>query len=549
MPKKLSGSPRATLLTIAALSSTAGLFGAAPLAAQAAAHAHHSTHAVTASRSAAEREALAQEREALRTARSEERAAARSERQADRAQRRAARAQERAARREGSSAAGEGSTTPSASAPSTPSAPAASTRGCSVTIETSASSITAGEAVTVFGKVSCPATSEPGSASAAAADGNRQVSIEQTQRGGGVPRVFAALGTASTEADGSYQLPPVTLQANTVFRVRLGRHGAHTAVRVAPLVTLNAPSPAEAAPPTAQPSSVSGHMRLARRSKTTFTGTVAPAGTGARVALQVSYPADGEQWRTIAYGDVVNGSFSISHGFRIPGEAKVRVLAHPKGANAPGVSEALTYTVAQQQNPQLTILGSADPISFGQSVTLSGVAAGAAGQTVTLLARTAGGSFAPVATSTTDESGNYQFVASPQQSTYYEVSDATTRSAVLFEGVRYVLALAPPPPATVAAGEALAISGSVTPARAGTTVYLDRRGASGFGFHAIATATVNPDGTFTLSHTFESATSATLRVRVAGDAQNQGSASAPFAVTVTTAPAAALGPEPAAPTS
>lgn len=418
-----------------------------------------------------------------------------------------------------------------------------------MTIETSAASITAGEAVTVFGKVSCPSTSEPGSAAAASAGGGRQVSIEQTQRGGGVPRAFAALGTASTEADGSYQLAPVTLQANTVFRVRLGRHGAHTAVRVAPVVTLNAPSPTEAAAPTALPSSVHGHTRLARRSRATFTGTVAPAGAGARVALQISYPADGEQWRTIAYGNVVDGSFSISHGFRIPGEAKVRVLAHPKGANAPGVSEALTYTVAQQQNPQLTILASADPISFGQSVTLSGVAAGGAGQTVTLLARTAGGSFAAVATTTTDEAGSYQFVQSPQQSTYYEVSDASARSAVLFEGVRYVLALAPPPPATVAAGEALAISGSVTPARAGTTVYLDRRGTSGFGFHPIATATVNPDGTFTLSHVFESATSATLRVRIAGDAQNQGSATAPFAVGVTTAPAAALGPEPAAPAS
>jgi hypothetical protein len=544
VPKKLSRSPRATILTIAALSSTAGLCGAAPLTAQAAAHARHSMRAHAASRSAAEREALAQEREALRAARSEERAAARAERQAAREQRKATRAQERAARHGNSNAAADDTTT----APSSSSS-SASTRGCTVTIETSAASITAGEAVTVFGKVTCPPSSEAGSASAASSGGERQVSIEQTQRGGGAARAFAALGTASTEADGSYQLAPVTLQANTVFRVRLGRHGAHTAVRVAPVVTLTAPSPAEAAAPTALPSSVSGHTRLAQRSRTTFTGTVAPAAPGARVALQISYPADGEQWRTIAYGDVVDGSFSISHGFRIPGEAKVRVLAHPKGANAPGVSEALTYTVAQQQNPQLTILASADPISFAQSVTLSGVAAGGAGQTVTLLARTVGGSFAPVATTTTDESGNYQFVQSPQQSTYYEVSGATAHSAVLFEGVRYVLALAPPPPATLAAGEALAISGSVTPPRAGTRVYLDRRGASGFGFHPIATATVNPDGTFTLTHAFESATSATLRVRVAGDAQNQGSASAPFVVSVTTAPAAALDPEPAAPAS
>jgi hypothetical protein len=542
VPKQLPGSPRATLLTIATLTSIAGIGCAAPIAAQAAAHARHGAHAVAASRSAAEREARAaeraaerearaQERAQLRAARSEERAAARAERQAERAQRRASRVQQRAGSDE-------------APASLSPSAPSASTRGCRVTIETSASSITAGESVTVFGKVSCPPGSGPGSASATGADGGRQVSIEQTQRSGGGVRAFAALGTASTEADGSYELPPVTLRANTIFRVRLGKHGAHTAVSVAPVVTLNAPAPA----PTAQPSSVGGQTRPARRSKTLFTGTVAPAASGARVALQVSYPADGERWRTIAYGDVVEGSFSIAHGFKIPGEAKVRILAHPKGANAPGVSEALTYVVPQPQNPQLTIQASADPISFGQSVTLSGVAASGGAQTVTLLARTSGGTFAPVATTTTDEAGNYQFVQAPTQNAYYEVSDAATRSFALFEGVRYVLALTPPA-TTVAAGEALALTGSVTPAHAGQLVYLDRRGPSGIGFHPIATATVDPDGSFTLSHAFENATSATLRVRIAGDAQNQGSASAPFAVTVTTAPAAALAPEPAAPAS
>jgi hypothetical protein len=54
---------------------------------------------------------------------------------------------------------------------------------------------------------------------------------------------------------------------------------------------------------------------------------------------------------------------------------------------------------------------------------------------------------------------------------------------------------------------------------------------------------VSADGTFSLAHTFESATKATLRVRIAGDTQNRGSASAPFALAVTPAPAATLTPE------
>src|SRR6185437_1313323 len=134
VPKKIARSPRATLLTIAALSALAG-FGATPLVASA--HPRHLARAVSAS--AADREARLQEREArlqerearlqerearareraqMRAARREERAAARAERLAERSQRQAARAQERAARHAGTTDTGE------ASAPATPPAPA-----------------------------------------------------------------------------------------------------------------------------------------------------------------------------------------------------------------------------------------------------------------------------------------------------------------------------------------------------------------------------------------------------------------------------------------
>lgn len=518
MFKRLPRSPRAALPALVALS-----LAAIPAAAQAA-HSHHAPRALAAD--AAEREARAQEREAQRTARREEREAARAERQAAREQRRASRASERASTHA--------------------EVLSASPRGCRVSIQTSAPRIVAGEAVTVFGKVTCPQSGEGASASSAA--GGQQLTVEQMtrNRGASVARAFAAAGSVTTEADGSYQLPAVTLQSNTVFRVRLGRHGAHTGVHVAPLVTLNAPTPQA---PAAQPSSAGGHTHLARNAKLVFTGTVSPAAPGARVALQVSYPADGEQWHTIAFGRVSEGSFSIVHGLRIPGEAKLRVLAHPKGANSPGASEAVAYTVPEPQNPQLTIQASANPIVAGQTVTISGVAASGAGQAVTLLARTKGGSYAPVATSTTEEGGAYTFAAqAPLQSTYYEVSEAATRSVALFVGVKYALTLNPPP-GSLATGETLTVSGSVAPAHAGASVLLERGGPSGLGFHPIAASTVAADGTFALTHVFENATAAKLRVRVANDAQNLGSASAPFELTVSAGPAATLAPEQGAPAS
>jgi hypothetical protein len=490
---------------------------------------------------------------AERSARAAERAIERAERQATRAQereaRREARLQERAARREarhGATRHGAASETgaeasgteASGTQPSTPegtASPAPPSHGCTATIEASAARIVAGEAVSVFGKVSCPG---------GLADAKRQaitVSEAAPAGAGASARSFDAVGTASPEADGSYQLGPVTLNANTIFRVRVGRHGAHTSVRVAPSVTLSAPAPS------ALSASIRAHARAAQRDKTTFSGTVTPASAGARVALQIAYAADGEQWRTVAYGDVSDGQYSIVHGFRIPGEAKVRVVAHAKGSTAPGVSEAVTYTIPAPQNPQLTIQASADPLAFGETVTLSGVAAGAVTQPVTLLARTSNSAFAPVATTTSDASGNYSFAETPEVNTYYEVSYATNKSIVLFEGVKYGLNLNAPT-ASIAAGQPLTLSGSLTPAHASVSVYLERESAAGVGFHVIATGVFDPaNSTFSVTHTFAGAKSATLRVRIAGDAQNRGSASAPFTLSLTPAPAAALVSETAAP--
>ena len=256
-----------------------------------------------------------------------------------------------------------------------------------------------------------------------------------------------------------------------------------------------------------------------------------PVAAGERVTLQREYTTTDEQWHPIAFARVQeDGSFSISHGFRTPGEVSVRVVIHPRGEIA-GASEPLTYVIAQAQNPELTIASSADPVSSGQPVQITGIALGAPGQSVKLLARTPGHPFAPVAEATTDEGGAYEFTVSPLQSTTYRVSSATTVSTPLFEGVKYDLTLNPPP-SSVAAGTPLSFTGTLLPAQPGEVVFLERENTSGTGFRLLDSAIVEGDGSFSITHSFTRQGNWTLRVRVPADADSLGSTSAPFALAV-----------------
>ncbi len=105
----------------------------------------------------------------------------------------------------------------------------------------------------------------------------------------------------------------------------------------------------------------------------------------------------------------------------------------------------LSYTILQAQNPALTIESNTttppatEPPTLGAPAlaatpagaaptTISGVAAKAANQTVTLLARSQAGRFAPVATVTADATGAYSFTVDPSQTTIYEVSAGRERS-------------------------------------------------------------------------------------------------------------------------
>jgi hypothetical protein len=527
--------PAVALLSVAAL--------APGLLAPVAASAHGAGHR--------DRSALRAEREQQRATRAEERATRAEERRAardqERAARKATREQERAARR-GARRGGavEQATEPSTSesgtpggsekeagAPVEPTAPAqpatpspTELKKCSATIETSSSAITAGETVTIFGKLTCPT---------GVSVSERQITVSQGQQG--TPAAdFTVLGVATTEPDGSYKISSLAFDTNTTFRVLIGHRGARSVVKVAPVVTLSGPSPA------AILSAVSGHSLGARPARATFIGTVKPGDAGGRVALQVAYAASGEAWRTVSFATVgADDSYSLTHRFRTAGQASVRVLVHMRGRNVAAASEPLTYEVVQVQNPKLTISSSAVPVTYGQPTTIGGVAAEAASQTVTLLARTHSGNFAPVATTTSDVNGNYSFLETPTQGTYYRVSAGAVYSTVLYEGVKRALTL-DPPPSTTQAGQPITFTGSVTPADEGQTVYAERQNASGIGFHIVASATIGASG-YSITHVFVNAGSYTMRIRVPGDLALQSTTSAPFSFEVTPAAAATLTPE------
>jgi hypothetical protein len=207
----------------------------------------------------------------------------------------------------------------------------------------------------------------------------------------------------------------------------------------------------------------------------------------------------------------------------------------------------LTYEISQAQNPALTIESSADPITFGGSVVISGKLAGKVSgdrnEPVTLYARTHGQRFTAVAQSTTNPEGDYSFPAqSPANSTFYRVRSTHRRSAVLYEGVKYLLT-AQVSQTKVQAGMPVTFSGTVTPDHTGGIVYLERKDAKAPGYHVIQVATIGAGSSYSIEHRFYDAGVKTVRIFVPGNPLNGAAASSPFTIEVTPAPASALMPE------
>jgi hypothetical protein len=396
------------------------------------------------------------------------------------------------------------------------------TGNCNVNINAVPHLLEAGETVSVFGRLSC--------FSRANAAGRIVTLMRRTV---GTPG-FTAVATASTDGHGFYELTTPGVLYSSLFYVR--SHGAASgrrAVRVFAHVALTGPTEGT-------------QLLTGPANKVTFSGSVSPADVGALVVLQRQNAVTGNAWHRIQLGSVSpGGSYSLTHTFVVPGDANIRVLVRSEGRNVPSPSEVLTYEISQAQNPQLTIDPSADPITYGQSVTITGAVAGAApGTPVTLFAHTAHQvGFAPVTEVKTTGAGDYMFPAqSPVNSTFYQVRAAGKNSAILYEGVKDQL-FAAVSPGTVPAGQPLKFTGTVGPDHSGHVIYLEQQNHSGVGFHIVQVETIGPGSAYSIVHTVYDTGSLVFRVKIPGGPENEGAASGPLPVTVTAAPAELLSPE------
>jgi hypothetical protein len=411
---------------------------------------------------------------------------------------------------------------------------AAGTGGCRVQINVAPRFIEAGESTVVFGELTCPTQPPAG-----------QTVTVYGQSVGGPPA--SALGTTTTDEHGNYAFPTPALQSNSqLYAIVDGLQSGRRVVKVSPKVTLAGPPDGSQLFTGGGPFIRSHLRRHGLSNKVVFSGSVSPSDQGATVALQRENSVGNEEWHRIGKLSTVGqgGTYSIAHTFVVPGEANIRVVIRSHNFYAPAASEPLSYEISQAQNPALTIESSADPISYGQPVTVSGKIESATATTLALLARTRlQHDFVPVATSTSGAGGAYSFpVQTPTQSTFYKVTGAGKSSSRLFEGVRYGVT-ASASASSVAAGQPVTFSGTVTPAHAAHPVYLQALSGTGVGYHTVEVAQVAADGTFAITHTFYAASARKLRVKVPGDPENQGAATLAVPLEVTPAPASALTPE------
>ncbi len=406
--------------------------------------------------------------------------------------------------------------------------------GCRLDINAAPRFVESGESSVVFGALNCPS-----SLSVA----GQTVTIFARSAGAADT---STVGTAITDTTGHYQLTSGPLLTNTQFYATAnGVQSGHKGVKVSPKVSLAGPADGSQLFTGGGPFIRRHTRRLGLSNRVVFSGSVSPEDAGAIVALQRESSVGDEEWRRIGFSRVgQGGTYSITHTFAVPGDANIRVVVRARRLNAPGASESLSYEISQAQNPELTIQSSADPISYGQPVTISGKLATSTSTPLKLLARTRlQHDFSPVATVSSGNDGSYSFtVQTPTQSTFYKVTGAGKTSSRLFEGVRYGLT-ASASAGTVQAGQPVTFSGTVTPGHVGHPVYLQVQNGSGVGFHTVEVTSVTSESTYSISHTLFAAGTRKLRVKIPGDPENQGVASQLFGVEVTPAPAAALTPE------
>ncbi len=349
---------------------------------------------------------------------------------------------------------------------------------------------------------------------------------------------YTRVGQTTTDSRGFYEFTRAedVVMTNRSWFVRdAGIHQIHSRTvfeRVAASVSMSASSSTAV---TGQP--------------VVFTGQVQPNHAGERVVLQEE-TASGD-WRDLKSDRLDGGSnYSITYRWRFAGDHTVRVLFPSDRRNVRGSANPVTVTVQQKQRPGFTINSSDQLISYGQSVTISGVLDTAASATtpepgvpVTLWARNATqNQFTPIADTTTGSDGSYTFAPqSPTYNTVYQVRltlGPGRRSAVLFEGVQDVLSITPSSTTSQVGGH-VTFTGNVLPDKAGHVIYLQRLGADG-DWHSEEIRIVSGASTFQFGWTFGKAGTYQFRARITSGGGNVGGASAPVTIQVspTTNPAA-----------
>ncbi len=384
-----------------------------------------------------------------------------------------------------------------------------------ISIAVSDNPVVAGDQLVIFGRLKGPN------------NGHRVVTLWHRIN----PRpAFTPVGQTTTDGQGFYAFfrQPGVVDSNRNWYVKsLGARSRTVHERVFSLVTLSGPADGS-------------NLLTGPAHKVTFTGTVSPFTVGDGVLLQRQNSDTGKGWGTIDRGRVQpGGSFSITHTFRVPGDADIRVLVKGTRRNIASVSNALSYQISQAQNPQLTLNPSADPITVGQPLTLSGTLSGGAGKTVTLFATIHGQGPTQVGQTIADPSGNYSFVETPLHNTIYQVKGGGKSSAQLFEGVKDLLTATETPPA-ITAGQSVTFSGTVAPDKTGHVIYLQRQNPSGNGFHTVQVGTVGPGSVYSITRRLFVPGTKVFRVLIPGGPFNQGAASQPFTVTVSQPPAQQL---------
>ncbi len=404
--------------------------------------------------------------------------------------------------------------------------------GCHLSLELKLQVITAGEPADAVGQLFC---------AGGAATGPQTVTIYGRSA---IAPSFTVAATGTTEEHGAYAVPITNVENDTQFyAVADGLQSATRVERV--LASVKLTGAPEGVLYTIPPHP--GHRRVPAK----FTGEVSPADMGATVILQRQNALKGDEWHRIGLPGVVDeeGKFTIEHNFVVPGPANIRVIVRDPRVNVTSPSNILTYEITQAQNPKLTIESLADPISYLQSTTIHGSAETlVAGTPLKLMARTIHTiGFTPVGETRVEPGGKYTFASvTPLASTFYKVLGGDESSAVLYEGVKYLLTTVPPA-TTIEEGKPLVFSGTVKPGIAGHKIYLERENAAHTGYHVIATGEViapeppaKPEFTYSIEYRFYLSGTINVRVKIPGDQENGTTVSEPFTIQVNAAPASAV---------